>query len=196
MNSRSNRACYGTLAAFLFLASTLLFAGCGSSEDKEETYMGSLIRSDLCELLQESDVREVYELADTVEIEQKPKAHGNGLYICSYEWTDPASAGVFHFSALNFSGVGKVSSSEANEVWETQNDRIYNDHGLQSVENVGSKASWSTLGGGQLRVYAKKYIFFVEASRMVITEGDVPPFTTEEKIAIASELAQRIIDRM
>lgn len=81
---------------------------------------------------------------------------------------------------------------EIDKVWETQN-KFLEKHNPQEVWGIGDKASWSEMGGGQLRVAADGYIFFVS---FYITPRKDNPLEAQEMIDKTKSLANRVIKKM
>lgn len=99
---------------------------------------------------------------------------------------------MFYSIKLNFSKGNRRSSSEIDKVWETQN-KFLEKHNPQEVWGIGDKASWSEMGGGQLRVAADGYIFFVS---FYITPRKDNPLEAQEMIDKTKSLANRVIKKM
>ncbi|HET7361370.1 MAG TPA: hypothetical protein VFI78_05495, partial [Salinimicrobium sp.] len=109
--------------------------------------------------------------------------------ICSYEWS--SNDGWYSIS-LNFGRGGQRSDSSAQAVWESQSKGIYADKNMQEVTGVGDKASWSNLGGSQLRVLYNGYIFYI--SLMAYPKD--PAMTTQKMIEKLSIIAEGVIEQL
>lgn len=159
--------------------------------ENDKSFAGSSKRDDICQLLTESDIQSVFALSDTIEIEQNETKSA----ICSYKWEASGKKDRYYSVSLNFARGEKRTNSQINAVWKDQNEKIYKEHNLQEISDVGDKASWSKLGGGQLRVAANGYIFYVSHSVMVMPAEDKPE-DTQGMIDKTSALAKRVIKRM
>lgn len=159
--------------------------------EDDESFAGSSKRKDICQLLTKADIRSVFELSDVEEIKQNKIKSA----ICSYKWEVSGETTLFYSFSLNFARGEKRNSSQINAVWRNQNDKLYKRHNLQEVSGVGDKATWSKLGGGQLRVAAKGYIFYVSHSVMVMPGNDKPD-DTKTMIDKTKKLAKLVINRM
>jgi len=159
--------------------------------EDDESFAGSSKRDDICELLKIDDIRSVFELSDAAEIDQDETKGA----ICSYEWEASGEKYMYYTVSLNFARGGNRTSSQIDAIWEDQNKKLYERHELQEVSNVGDKASWSKLGGGQLRVAANGYIFYVSHSVMVMP-GEDKPKDTQGMIDKTKDVAKRVIKRM
>lgn len=71
----------------------------------------------------------------------------------------------------------------------------YKWHNLQNVSGVGDKASWSDLGGGQLRVAFDGSIFYVSLT-VTVLHGEDDSMDTQAMIDKTSALAKKVIKRM
>ncbi|SHF57639.1 hypothetical protein SAMN05444483_101648 [Salegentibacter echinorum] len=126
---------------------------------------------------------------DDVELIQK-ESRGS---ICSYEWTSKDQT-VFYTVSLNFARGKKRTNSQIDAAWKGQNNGVYKKWQPKEVSDVGDRASWSDLGGGQLRVAANGYIFYVSYSARVIRGEKLDD--TQEMIDKTSTLAKKVIERM
>lgn len=159
--------------------------------EDDESFAGSSKRNDICELLTKSDIRSVFELSDNLEIKQAETKDA----ICTYKWETSGEIDKFYSVSLNFARGKKRSNSQIDTVWESQNESVYKKHDLLDISDVGDKASWSKLGGGQLRVAANGYIFYVSHSVMVMP-GEDKAEDVQGMIDKTSALAKRVIERM
>lgn len=180
-----NSNIYSQLGILVFSV-LFLFSACGSGNESEPK-TGSDERGDLCELLNEDLVRETFELSADIVLEKD-----DDDIICSYDWKVEATNIIFYSVSLNFASGGQRDDAAAQAVWESQNESIYKDKNLQEVPGVGDQATWSTLGGGQLRVLADGYIFYVSLSAYP-RESAMP---TPEMIEIASTIAKAVVDKL
>ncbi len=151
----------------LALAISLFLMSCGDKDDDS----ASNIHAEPCNYLTEALVKSAYGLSDDFEIENKP-IYGS-IPICSYGWE--IGTGTYSVS-LNFSPSGKVSNDQAERDWESQNETVYKEYEIEEVNNVGERATWTTLGHGQLRVLYKGYLFYVNASYVVLEPQENSPF--------------------
>lgn len=161
-------------------------------EENDENFAGSSTREDICELFTEDDIRSVFDLSQEVEIEQSE----SNSAICSYGWWAPDEKYLYYSVSLNFARGGKRTNSQIDAIWEGQNKDLYNRHQLQDVPGVGDKASWSDLGGGQLRVASNGSIFYVTLTLTQTTSLDKnqkSPMDTQSMIDKTSALARLII---
>lgn len=158
----------------LTLVMSLFLMSCGDKDD--DSANNSL--AEPCNFLTEAVVKSAYGLSDDFEIEKKPTYGSNPL--CSYEWeikTEEEIIGTELFQvSLNFSTKGKVSNDQAEQDWEFQNENVYKNYDIEEVSNVGERATWTTLGHGQLRVLYKGYIFYVNTNYRVMQLRDGGPF--------------------
>ena len=157
--------------------------------EDDDSFAGSDKRDDICQLLTEKDIRLVFELSEKIEIKQSEDRNA----ICSYKWQTMDEK--YNTVMLNFASGGKRTKSQIDKAWEKQNKSVYKKHKPQSVSDVGDRASWSGLGGGQLRVAADGYIFYVSHSVMGMP-GEEKPKDTQEMIDRTSTLAKQVIERM
>lgn len=115
-------------------------------------------RDNLCQLLDQALIREVFALQKDVEL----KVSDSGI-VCTYSWEDD---GVAYSASLNFSSSKPMSASAAKAQWDKLNAMpMIADSDLGRVKGVGEQAIWGDLGGGQLRVLAKGNIFYVSVRR-------------------------------
>lgn len=106
---------------------------------------------------------------------------------------------MYYSVSLNFARGEKRTASQIDGVWKSQNEALYNRHQLQDVSGVGDKASWTVLGGGQLRVAAKGLIFYVSVSLTHPTsleKNKNNPKDTQVMIDKASALAKIVIKKL
>lgn len=157
-------------------------------EKNKGSYFGSSQRDDITKLITKEDVQDVFNLSNDVAIEKKVKKDA----ITSYDWESPETKNLFYSIKLNFSKGNRRSRSEIDEVWETQ-DKFLEKHNPQEISDIGDKASWSEIGGGQLRVAANGYIFFVS---FYITPKKDNPLMADEMINKTKALAEKVIKRM
>lgn len=163
--------------------------------EDDENYGGSSKREDICQLFNEDDVRSVFDLSEEVEIEQTESKNA----ICSYGWWSPDEEYLYYSVSLNFASGEKRTHNQIDAVWEGQNEDLYNRHQLQEVSGVGDKASWSNLGGGQLRVASNGFIFYVSLTITHATSLDKnkeSPLDTQTMIDKTSALAKQVIKNM
>lgn len=159
--------------------------------EDDKNFAGSSKREDICKLLTKDDLRSVFNLSDAIKIEQKQTKKA----ICSYGW-EASKEKFMKFSVmLNFASGGKRTANQLDKAWEKQNQTVYKKRNLQKVSGVGDKASWSDLGGGQLRVATNGYIFYVSHSIMVMP-GEDKPNDTQGMIEKTKTLAKKVIARM
>jgi len=126
-------------------------------EENKSSHFGSSKRDDICQLITEKDIRSVFELEGQVEVKQEENRKAS----CFYEWSSLHEKNLYYSVGINFAKGGQRSANEINKVWEKQNKSVYKERGLQEISGIGDRASWSGLGGGQLRIAAKGYIFYV-----------------------------------
>lgn len=157
--------------------------------EDDENFAGSSKRDDICELMNKEDIMEVFGLSEENELEQK-SSHGT---ICSYDWSINKGIMTLFSASLNFARDGQHTNSQIDAIWEGQNNGIYKKWNPEEVSDVGDKASWSDLGGGQLRVAEDGYIFYVSLSIMY---GNKNMMDKQEKIEKTKILAKRVIERM
>lgn len=163
--------------------------------EDDENFAGSSKREDICALLKEDDVRSVFNLSNEVEVEQKE----SNSAICSYGWWAPNEAYLYYNVSLNFARGGKRSNSQIDGIWKSQNEAVYNRFELQDVSGVGDKASWSKLGGGQLRVVSNGTIFYVSLSLIYPMSADKNkegPLDTQAMIDKATVFAKKVIKQL
>ncbi|MDQ7917943.1 hypothetical protein RBU60_10180 [Mesonia sp. MT50] len=158
--------------------------------EDDDSFAGSSKRDDICQLLKEDDIRLVFDLSDAIEIKQEKDRDA----ICSYNWEASGEKFMKYTVMLNFASGGKRTKSQMDKAWEQQNKTVYSKRNMQSVSGVGDRASWSDLGGGQLRVAADGYIFYVSHSVMVMP-GEDKPKDTQGMIDKTKILAKKIIER-
>lgn len=159
--------------------------------EDDKSFAGSSKRDDICKLLTKDDLRAVFNLSDAIEIEQKETKNA----ICSYDWEASGEKFMKFSVILNFASGGKRTANQLDKAWEKQNQTVYKKRNLQKISGVGDKASWSDLGGGQLRVAADGYIFYVSHSVMVMP-GEDKPKDTQGMINKTKTLAKQVIERM
>lgn len=157
--------------------------------EDDESFAGSSKRDDLCNLMKEDDIRSVFNLSDEIEIEQSEDKSAS----CSYQWEISDEKNLYYSVTLNFASGGKRTSKQIDAAWKGQNESVYADKNLQKVADVGDQASWSELGGGQLRVASDGHIFYVSIS---VIPGLKKILPTQELIDKASVLAKKVIQRM
>jgi hypothetical protein len=124
--------------------------------EDDMSFAGSSKRDNICQLIDKEDVQSIFGLSDEISIKQKESKSA----VCSYEWTAKSEKILVYTLMLNFARGEKRNNSQIDAVWKGQNTGVYSKHNLQKVSCLGDKASWSDLGGGQLRVAANGYIFF------------------------------------
>jgi hypothetical protein len=153
-------------------------------------------RDDLCSLLDEQTVKEVFGVPDNIDFEKKDNER-----ICSYSWTVEKDKSSFYQVSLNFANKQAADKEILQEMWDQQNEAVYNkkERKMEPVTNLGNTASWSNLGGGQLRVNAAGYIFFISvgAQRLEPNGGGLKSgMDKQEKIRKATVLARKIIKKL
>ena len=121
-------------------------AACESNAENDSAEAVAAVPEDLCELLNEDLVKFTFNLSEDMVFEKS-----DSETICMYDWSNDA-VNVFYSVSLNFAPGGQRSEADAMQVWKSQNEGVYEGKSLKEVAGVGDKASWSTLGGGQLRV--------------------------------------------
>src|SRR5690554_5090418 len=169
---KNNYQSWKTTLFSLFIFLFLLGCGDKDGEAAQETIAP-------CDFLTEALVKSTYSLDEDFEIETQPTYGSNP--ICSYQWEIPGPGGDFIGSelfqvSLNFSTRGKTSNDQAEKDWESQNVGVYSTYDMDEVNGVGEKATWTTLGLGQLRVLYKGYIFYVNTNYRVMEEKEETPF--------------------
>lgn len=162
---------FGLLFSALALGTT---TGCSDSNKGSDP--------DACTVLTEPLTRGVFELESTTEVEQSPGTMSNS---CTYTWNDPelfdhpvhgpGKLPVGYHSAGLVIGPSFGSKSAADSAWQSQNDGVYADRDVQDIDGIGDRASWSTLGGGQLRILSKNQLYYVDVSYRALVETDAPP---------------------
>ncbi|MDQ7916584.1 hypothetical protein RBU60_03275 [Mesonia sp. MT50] len=176
------------LLAFLVIQ---MMISCKNQKAKEndENFTGSSRRDDICNLLKKEDIQSVFEVSKELKIEQREEEKA----ICFYGWKAAGDEFLYYSVTLNFARGEKRTKSQIDALWKGQYDRLYHRHELQEVTHVGDKASWSKLGGGQLRVASHGFIFYISLS---VTPSKDNPMNTKKMITKASSLAELVIDRM
>lgn len=154
-----------------------------------DSFAGSSKRDDICQLFTEKDIRSAFDLSDTIKVKQEKTRN----VICSYEWETLGKNYMVYNVSLNFARGGKRTKSQIDKAWESQNKSVYKKHKPQNVSGVGDRASWSDLGGGQLRVASDGYIFYMS---FFLIPKNHNPMDTQEMIAKASTLTKQVIERM
>lgn len=189
-----------TIRLLIFISIISTGLSCNHKSDKKdqkvqiennESFAGSSKRADICQMIKEDDIRSVFDLSNEVEIKQKESKS----VICSYGWEDSGKKYLYYTVSLNFARGGERTESQIDTVWENQNETVYNRFQLQDVSGVGDKASWSKLGGGQLRVASNGSIFYVSLS-LTVMSGNDKPMETQEMIDKASALAKIVIKQL
>lgn len=190
-----------SVALLMFFSLFILGASCNDKKSEknlkdqidkledDENFAGSSKREDICELLNKDDIMEVFALSEENELKQK-SSHGT---ICQYDWSINKGTMTLFSASLNFARGGQHTNSQIGAIWEGQNNGVYKKWNPKEVSGVGDKASWTDLGGGQLRVTADGYIFYVSLSIMY---GNKDLMDKNEKIEKTKILAKRVIERM
>lgn len=190
-----------TVALLMFFSLFIIGVSCNDKKSEKNlkdqidnleddgNFAGSSKRDDICELMNKDDIMDVFGLSEENELEQK-SSHGT---ICSYDWRVNKEEPTFFTASLNFARDGKHTDSQIDAIWKGQNDGIFKKHHPEKVSDVGDKASWSDLGGGQLRVAEDGYIFYVSLSIMY---GNKNMMDKKEMIDKTKILAKRVIERM
>ena len=157
--------------------------------EDDKSFAGSSKREDICNFFDKEDVRLAFDVSDEIEIEQKESKST----ICSYDWIANRETMLVYSLSLNFARGEKRSNGQIDAVWKSQNTGVYSKHNLQKVSGLGDKASWSDLGGGQLRVAANGYIFYVSLMALPSKNN---PLSKKDMIDKTSVLAKQVIKRM
>lgn len=183
----------GNLLLLLFIFS--LGVSCKDQKNQEnqleddKSFAGSSKRDDLCMLINQDDIRSVFALSDEIEIEQSERKSAS----CSYQWKIAGEKNLYYSVMLNFASGEKRTKNQIDAAWKSQNESVYAKKNMQKVAGVGDQATWSELGGAQLRVTADGYIFYVSIS---VIPGAKKLLPTQELIDKASTMAKIVIDRM
>nr|WP_299201620.1 hypothetical protein [uncultured Brumimicrobium sp.] len=176
-------------SALLILAlSIIILTSCGGQNEKSSNQKGTYDGTNSCELINTDDIRSVFNLSNTVEVEQTKK-HGE---ICYYKWRSVEN-NLDYSVRFAFARWDKKSDEEVNKTWEKQNESTYNKHNMQVVPGVGDKASWSDYEKGQLRVAAKGHFFYIS---IYVSPKENDPMSTDEKIEKTSTLAKQVIQNI
>jgi len=184
--------------SLLLIASILLFS-CGENEKKDSKESNKL---DMASILTEKMVRETFNVGDTVTLEPDLGSSMAKNYI-QYKWEMDSSEKVLYYYSvtLNFSNGTPLPQSNLDAIWDSQNENVYKNKDMENVSGVGRKASWSTLGGGQLRVVANKYLFYLSLSGGKIQV--IPGETGTEKVwpkkfrmKKGADLAKEIVNKL
>ena len=178
---------FNTAWLFKFIICFFVFlTACGAENTNISVEIVSDFLGPPCDLLHENLVKKTFDLTENVTFDKTDEYD-----ICMYGWASE-DARRFYSLSLNFTPGGQRSEESARQVWEEQEKAVYNDMDTRDVFGVGQKASWSNLGGGQLRVLANGYIFYVSFF-VYPEEADM---STEERInkvaAIAGEIVEAI----
>lgn len=203
---------------FLFIATLLISTSCGNSADNasaagdkvqdgikkiaeaREQATEKISRDNLDELLTEEMVRRVFGIADKVDVKQYFSD-----YILSYKWKGNTSGNNLiqtYSVGINFSASKPMSKEAVDVIWESQNKNLYKNKNLQNVTGIGYKASWSTLGGGQLRVATDSDIFYLSITSHEMDKTDLTgtmnnkAWETSYMIDKGKILAQEIISKL
>lgn len=158
--------------------------------------------ADSRELFSEKLLRTTFDIDDATEIEGK-----EGVAVdYKYKWDLNFSTdnhNVLYEYEIYFNFAFDCARESLESTWQTQNEQVYDDRDdYQEISGVGKKASYSGLGGGQLRVMAKGYIFFLTLNSHGTPQSqeaqaqDEYLWSTEYKIEKGKELAQSIIDKL
>lgn len=180
----------------------LMLFSCNSNQKQKDTLKDTKAkvidltgREDLCSLLDEQTVRTVFKVPDSIEFKTK-----DDKSICSYSWTLENEKTAFYKISLNFANKVPKSQEALTSIWDSQNKSLYNkkEREMESIDNLGDAASWSNLGGGQLRVHAAGYIFYISLSAQELQPKGVlkSNMPKNEMIEKASLLAQNIIKKL
>ncbi len=187
----------------LILCLNLILFSCNSKQkqkdvltDAKEKVTQLTGREDLCSLLDEQTIRTVFQVPDSIDFKKKDNPR-----ICSYSWTEEMDKPAYYRVSLNFANKEPKSPEALTSIWNSQNESLYNkeEREMESVNGVGNAASWSTLGGGQLRVNAEGYIFYIslKAQKFESLGGSlISSIQKKESIELATDLAQRIIKKL
>ncbi len=183
--------------SLLLIASILLFS-CGENEKKSSNKSEGL---EMANLLTEELVRTTFNVYDTVTLE--PDFGTVAKNYIQYKWQIDSSENVLYYYSvtLNFAKGEPSTSSQLEAMWNSQNEGVYKDKDMEEVSGIGQKASWSTLGGGQLRVVSDRYMFYLSLSgkRMEVDIGDfntTTEWSKEYRIEKGTSLAKEIITKL
>lgn len=192
------------LIAACFLVLTACQSGDGQNKDKLSKAISKVSektgRDNLGDLLTEEMVRRVFDIPSKVKVEADIKD-----YICSYDWNEDKEDKNLMLSysvGLNFGNKKTMTQKQINAIWESQNNGVYKEKNLESVSGVGDKASWSTLGGGQLRVASKGDLFYISlrSTKMDLSDPmgtmNQPVWTKDVAIEKSKVLAKEIIAKL
>lgn len=187
----------------LIICLGFLFLACNSNQkqknelqDAKEKVTQLTGREDLCVLLDEQTVRSVFKVPDNITFKKKDNQR-----ICSYSWSINLDQPTYYGVSLNFANKEPKSQAALTSIWESQNKSLYNkkEREMEPIHNLGDAASWSTLGGGQLRVHASGYIFYISLRAQELQPkggGLISSMPKNEMIAKATVLAQKIIKNL
>lgn len=182
------------------LALVVAFAGCGESEDtppNNEQEQGETL--DVQQVLPVDTVRRVLGVPDEITIEQTGKAP-----LLSYAWEgispDPENLQLSYSVSLRFDTLYRQDNAVIDATWEKQNEGLYAGRSMENVEDVGTKATWSDQGGGQLRVATDGYLFYVGVLSYRIPTANpgksASDWSHETTIDNAAKIARAIIDAL
>lgn len=134
-------------------------------------------RTDLCEILDESMVREVFELDEETTIQ-----HNDRPLLCTYLWDEDD---VTFQLGFHFSPAQPADPDAAKSQWEAEKlIESYQDSEQEEVADLGDEAVWSSVRGGELRVLNGKDIFYLQLNRSksawAAAEAGVTPPNVEE----------------
>ncbi len=178
--SHFNTAWFFKILIYCF---TFLMA-CGAENTKVSAEVVLDFPGPPCDLLHENLVKKIFDLPEDVTFDKTDEYD-----VCMYGWSSEDTRSFYSLS-LNFASGGKRSDENAREIWDEQDKIVYKGIDMLDVHGVGQRASWSSLGGGQLRVLAEGYIFFV--SFFVYPEEEA--MSTEERIDKAAAIAEEVIE--
>lgn len=159
---------------------------CGAENTRLSAEVVSAFPGPPCDLLHENLVKKTFDLPEDITFDKTDEYD-----VCMYGWASENTRS-FYSLGLNFAPGGKRSDESARVMWEEQDKSIYKDMDTLDVYDVGQRASWSSLGGGQLRVLAEGYIFFV--SFYIYPEEQA--MATEERIDKAAAIAAEVIEEL
>lgn len=99
-------------------------------ENNDENDPGEAVSVDLCELLNEDLIISTFDLSEDIVFDRSDS-------ICMYDWSNEVMD-VFYSIGLNFAPGGQGSEADAVQVWESQNEGVYQGKSLEEVAGVGN----------------------------------------------------------
>lgn len=160
-----------------------------SCNNKKSNEKGFYNGSSDCDLITTDDIRSIFNLNASVEIEQEKKLGE----ICYYRWESPQDEKMKHAIRFAFSRWEQKSTADMDKTWKKQNESVYKKHNMQNVPGVGDKASWSDYEQGQLRVTENGFIFYIS---LYVKSRKDNALNRQELIDKTSALAKKVIKRM